>query len=74
MTVLWWAFGYSLVFDDSFKSPYLGGSGKFFFKGVLSTPNHQLLLLGLRERLRLLSVDVRHHHPGAHRRRPSPSA
>ncbi|MEI9893134.1 MAG: ammonium transporter [Chthoniobacter sp.] len=39
VTVLWWAFGYSLVFDDSFKSPYLGGSGKFFFKGVLSTPN-----------------------------------
>lgn len=39
VTVLWWAFGYSLVFGKSYDSPYLGGSEHFFFKGVLSAPN-----------------------------------
>ncbi|TCO89301.1 ammonium transporter [Chthoniobacter flavus] len=39
VTVLWWAFGYSLVFGKSFNSPYLGGSEFFFFKGVNSAPN-----------------------------------
>jgi ammonium transporter, Amt family len=39
VTILWWAFGYSLVFGTSFKSPYLGGSEFFFLKGVGSAPN-----------------------------------
>jgi Amt family ammonium transporter len=39
VTVLWWAFGYSLVFGKSFGSPFLGGSEHFFLKGVLSAPN-----------------------------------
>src|SRR5581483_7123825 len=39
VTILWWAFGYSLVFGKSFGSPYLGGSEYFFLKGVDSAPN-----------------------------------
>jgi Amt family ammonium transporter len=39
VTVLWWAFGYSLVFGKSFNSPYLGGTEFFFMKGVTSAPN-----------------------------------
>jgi len=39
ITVLWWAFGYSLVFGKSFNSPFLGGSEFFFMKGVTSAPN-----------------------------------
>lgn len=37
--VLWWAFGYSLVFGTNFNSPFLGGSEFFFLKGVTSAPN-----------------------------------
>ena len=39
VTVLWWAFGYSLVFGKSFDSGFLGGSEYFFFRGVTSEPN-----------------------------------
>src|SRR5271165_7429557 len=39
VTILWWAFGYSLVFGKSFGSPFLGGSEYFFFSGVTSAPN-----------------------------------
>lgn len=39
VTVLWWAFGYSLVFGKSFDSPWIGGSEFFFFRGVEATPN-----------------------------------
>ena len=43
VTILWWAFGYSLVFgksfDGSFFGPFLGGSEFFFFHGVDSIPN-----------------------------------
>ena len=39
VTLLWWAFGYSLVFGKSFESPFLGGSEFFFMKGVDSAPN-----------------------------------
>ena len=39
VTILWWAVGYSLVFDDGFKSPILGGLGFTFLKGVTSAPN-----------------------------------
>ena len=39
VTVLWWAFGYSLVFGTSFGSPYLGGTEFFFMKGITSAPN-----------------------------------
>ena len=39
VTILWWAFGYSLVFGKSFNSPYLGGSEFFFLNGVTSAPN-----------------------------------
>ena len=39
VTILWWAFGYSLVFGTSFNSPFLGGSEYFFLKDVTSAPN-----------------------------------
>jgi Amt family ammonium transporter len=39
VTVLWWAFGYSLVFGKNFNSPYFGGTEFFFMKGVTSAPN-----------------------------------
>jgi ammonium transporter, Amt family len=39
VTILWWAFGYSLVFGKSFNSGFLGGSEYFFLKGVDSAPN-----------------------------------
>jgi len=39
VTVLWWAFGYSLVFGKSFGSPFLGGREFFFLQGVTSAPN-----------------------------------
>jgi ammonium transporter, Amt family len=39
VTVLWWAFGYSLVFGKNFDSRLLGGSEFFFFRGVTSAPN-----------------------------------
>ena len=43
VTVLWWAFGYSLVFGKSFTGtslePFLGGTEFFFLKGVTSAPN-----------------------------------
>ncbi len=39
VTLLWWAFGYSLVFGKNFNSPYLGGTEFFFMKGVDSAPN-----------------------------------
>ncbi|MDB6167039.1 MAG: amtB 2 [Lacunisphaera sp.] len=39
VTILWWAFGYSLVFGKSFNSPFIGGSEFFFLKGVDSAPN-----------------------------------
>jgi len=39
VSILWWAFGYSLVFGKSFESPFLGGSEFFFMKGVDSAPN-----------------------------------
>ncbi len=39
VTILWWAFGYSLVFGKSFGSSFLGGSEFFFLRGVDSAPN-----------------------------------
>jgi Amt family ammonium transporter len=39
VTILWWAFGYSLVFGKSFGSGLLGGSEFFFLNGVTSAPN-----------------------------------
>ena len=39
VTILWWAFGYSLVFGKSFNSPFYGGSEYFFLAGVNSVPN-----------------------------------
>ncbi len=39
VTILWWAFGYSLVFGKSFGSDFFGGSEFFFLKGVDSAPN-----------------------------------
>jgi Amt family ammonium transporter len=37
VTILWWAFGYSLVFSKG--SPVLGGLTFAFFKGIDSNPN-----------------------------------
>lgn len=39
VTLLWWAFGYSLVFGRSFGSGLLGGSEHFFLRGVGAAPN-----------------------------------
>jgi Amt family ammonium transporter len=39
VTILWWAFGYSLVFGKSFNSGFFGGSEYFFLKDVTSAPN-----------------------------------
>ena len=39
VTILWWAFGYSLVFGKNFHSPFFGGSEAFFLNGVTSAPN-----------------------------------
>src|ERR1700730_7796992 len=39
VAILWWAFGYSLVFGKSFNSPFYGGSEHFFLAGVNSVPN-----------------------------------
>jgi ammonium transporter, Amt family len=39
VTILWWAFGYSLVFGKSFGSSFLGGSEFFFLRGVGGAPN-----------------------------------
>src|SRR3954452_14785152 len=39
VTLLWWAFGYSLVFGKNFNNPFLGGSEYFFLKDVTSAPN-----------------------------------
>src|SRR5229473_2419795 len=43
VTILWWAFGYSLVFGKSFGpdglGKFLGGTEYFFLKGVDSAPN-----------------------------------
>jgi len=39
VTVLWWAFGYSLVFGKNFNNPFFGGSEYFFLRGVNSVPN-----------------------------------
>jgi ammonium transporter, Amt family len=39
VTVLWWAFGYSLVFGRSFGSGVVGGTAFLFLRGVGSAPN-----------------------------------
>ena len=39
VTILWWAFGYSLVFGKNFHSSFFGGSEAFFLHGVTSAPN-----------------------------------
>jgi ammonium transporter, Amt family len=39
VAILWWAFGYSLVFGKSFNNPFYGGSEYFFLAGVNSIPN-----------------------------------
>ena len=39
VTILWWAFGYSLVFGTSYGSAFFGGSEYFFLKDVTSAPN-----------------------------------
>ncbi len=39
VAILWWAFGYSLVFGTNFNSPFLGGSEYFFMKNISSAPN-----------------------------------
>ncbi|MFD0893278.1 ammonium transporter [Luteolibacter ambystomatis] len=39
VTIMWWAFGYSLIFGTNFKSPFIGGSEYFFLKDVGAAPN-----------------------------------
>lgn len=45
VALMWWAFGYSLVFGTNFKescpaiSPFLGGTEFFFLRGVGAVPN-----------------------------------
>ena len=67
VTILWWAFGYSFVFDAG--SPFLGGLNLAFLKGVIGCAEHKLRVLGFSERLLDVSVDVRDHHSRLDRRR-----
>ena len=39
VTIMWWAFGYSLVFGSNYGSAFIGGSEYFFLKDVTSAPN-----------------------------------
>jgi Amt family ammonium transporter len=39
VTLLWWSFGYSLVFGKGFNNGFLGGAEHFFLNGVTSSPN-----------------------------------
>jgi Amt family ammonium transporter len=39
VSILWWAFGYSLVFGSNYNSSFFGGSEFFFLKDVTSAPN-----------------------------------
>lgn len=39
VTLLWWAFGYSMVFGTNASSSIWGGTEFIFFKGVTSAPN-----------------------------------
>lgn len=39
VTILWWAFGYSMVFGKSAGSGFLGGTEFLFLKGVTGAPN-----------------------------------
>jgi Amt family ammonium transporter len=39
VTILWWSFGYSLVFGANFNCPFLGGAEHFFLKNVGAAPN-----------------------------------
>src|SRR6201987_5327019 len=39
VTLLWWAFGYSLVFGKGFNNGFFGGAEHFFLSGVTSSPN-----------------------------------
>src|ERR1700726_649047 len=39
VSILWWAFGYSLVFGKSFNNPFFGGSEYFFLNDATSVPN-----------------------------------
>ncbi len=39
VTILWWAFGYSLVFGTGFGNKFFGGAEYFFLRGVTSAPN-----------------------------------
>jgi ammonium transporter, Amt family len=39
VTIMWWAFGYSLVFGKNFESPFIGGTEYLFLKGVGAAPN-----------------------------------
>jgi ammonium transporter, Amt family len=39
VAILWWAFGYSLVFGKGFNNPFFGGSEYFFLQSVTSVPN-----------------------------------
>ena len=38
VAILWWAFGYSLVFGKNFNNPFLGGSEFFFITELLPRP------------------------------------
>src|SRR6516165_4842176 len=39
VTLLWWSFGYSLVFGKGFNNGFFGGAEHFFLSGVTSSPN-----------------------------------
>jgi len=39
VTLLWWSFGYSLVFGKNYDSAFFGGSEFFFLRNVTSAPN-----------------------------------
>ena len=68
VTILWWLCGYSLVFHQ--RQRRSSASLDFaFLNGVDSSPNADYSLLGFAKCFRHVSIDVRHHHAGADRRR-----
>ena len=69
VTILWWAFGYSLVFGKSFNNPFYRRIGIFFPLRGHFRPEYGLCLLGIAECLRDVPADVRYHHACPHRGR-----
>ena len=67
VTVLWMVIGYSWAFTDG--NDYLGGNSRFLLIGMGTDNVNALGGDDPRVGVHVLPDDLRHHHPGAHRRR-----